>query len=217
MGHVEFDYEKGRHKISFFKDEDIFTYVSSVLYKLNRLFCKIPLTAQTVYSSAPYRPQHPLFITTAFASADRSITASFRDFPQLCHLRSETHTHTPRLLHSRSPWVQKPCVGNEVVHHVKMPLYCIIHTGDKFLTSCRPMHSPNDTPGDGTWHWEWISGAALAICICEGPHFHGPPRTTLTVMLNWFPLGRAGAQFTGSQWESCGDGTAIAAELRKDC
>lgn len=187
--------------------------VSSVLYKLNQLFCKIHLIVQMVYSSAPHRPQHPLFITTAFASADRRNPASFRDFPHLCHLRSEPHTHstpsTAALKSSRSPWVQKPCVGNGVVHHVKMPLYCIIHPSDKFLTSCRPMHSPNDTPGDCTWHWEWISGAALAICICEGAHFHGPPRTTLTVMLNWFPLGQAGAQFTESQWESCGDRTLL--------
>ncbi len=55
--------------------------------------------------------------------------------------------------------------------------------------------------GGTAWHWEWISRIALAICIWVGAHFHGPPRTTLTVMLNWFPLGQAGEQFT----ESCGD------------
>lgn len=66
--------------------------------------------------------------------------------------------------------------------------------------------TPPMTRRGTAWHWEWISGIALAICIWVGAHFHGPPRTTLTVMLNWFPLGQAGEQFTESQWESCGDG-----------
>lgn len=170
---------------------------------------QIHLTTQMVYSSAPYSPQHLFFITAALSSVDRTILASSRDFPYLCHVWSETHTHsmmsTAASKAPAPPRVQKPCVGNEVVHHVKMPLYSIIHPNDKFLTSCRPVHSPNDTPGDCTWHWEWISGVALAICIWVGAHFHGPPRTTLTVMLNWFPPGRAGEQFTESQWESCGD------------
>lgn len=86
-----------------------------------------------------------------------------------------------------------------------MLFYCIIHPRDKSRSSCRPTYPPNDTSGDYTWHWEWISGVALAICIWVGAQFRGPPRTTLTVMLNWFPLGQAGAQFTESRWESCGD------------